>query len=53
MKHSFIIIMLIMAFGTVRAQQTDSLEYALPFYPIQIGNEWHYYDPGGFEPPPH
>jgi hypothetical protein len=52
MKNLFIIPMLLLTLGTVRAQPADSLEDPLSFYPIQIGNQWDYYYPGGFEPPP-
>ncbi|MFU8861467.1 MAG: T9SS type A sorting domain-containing protein [Cyclonatronaceae bacterium] len=52
MKYSFILPILLMASGMVRAQPTDSLEYALSFYPIQIGNQWDYYDDGSYHVPP-
>jgi hypothetical protein len=35
-----------------QAQEADSLEYALSFYPIQIGNQWDYYNDGNELIPP-
>ena len=52
MKNLIALPLLFLLLCPLRAQEPDSLEYALSFYPIQIGNQWDYYYPGGFEPPP-
>jgi len=53
MKNVAAVILTIALFSpALQAQPADSLEYALSFYPIQIGNQWDYYDDGNRLLPP-
>jgi hypothetical protein len=52
MKNLLAIPLLFLQLCPLQAQEPDSLEYALSFYPLQIGNQWDYYDDGRWNEPP-